>query len=270
MFIRSLRRGLSDLTTVKDRIARCREKPAYPDAVFLARYMSEAGEHLEAIKYYRKAGDLGIAGRAAFYYEIFENTANAVWKEMIPFEEIFAPADAVMDSPRKKSDDIIKVVRVMSRVARKFNKGDKIAKYLRAGIDLTANGSTKTMKDSHIIFTADYALYVDGDTAGAVRIKKSAMGAGWQSDPERYYDYAKWCLERKIMLDEAEYYAREAGKRSHAGEFRAKVLNTLAEVLYERGNNAEAIRIIEMAIEEDPGKELYEKQLRKFRGESPE
>ena len=267
-FITSLNRGLGDLTTVKERMARFEKKPTYPDAVFLAQYMKDAGQYREAIDYYRKAGDLGIAGRSAFAYDIFENTVNAVWRELIPFEEIFPAADAVLDSPRKITSNVIKVAQLVSRVARKFDRTDHLAKYLNAGIDLTANSTNEKMSDIHTILVADYTMYVDGDTAGAVQMKKASLGDGWQSNPDKFYDYAKWCQERKIMLDEAEHYARQAADRAYVGEFKGKVLNTLAEIYYEKGNNDEAIKTIQLAIEQDPEYEFYEDQLKKFRGET--
>jgi tetratricopeptide (TPR) repeat protein len=267
-FLSSLRMGLRDLTTVKERTARFEKEPSFNDAFFLAKYMTDAGKHLQAVRYYSRAADLAGSGRTDFSYDIFENTANAVWKEMMPFDEIFGPADDVLNSPRKSSNNIIRVVRVMSNVARKFDRTESLEKYLRVGIDLTAKSDNKRMSDAHTIFTADYALYVDGDTAGAVGIKKSSLGADWQSDPEKFYDYAKWCLERKIMLDEAGYYAREAANRAYAGEFKGKILNTLAGIYYEQGNNDDAVRTIEMAIEQDPENEYYEEQLMKFRGEA--
>jgi tetratricopeptide (TPR) repeat protein len=269
-FINSLRKGLADLTTVNERKARFEQKPSYDDAVFLAQYMNDAGRYLDAIEYYRRADDLGSKRRADFSYEIFENMVSAVWREQIPFEEIFAAADEVLESPRRKTNAIIKVATYMSRVARKFDRTDRLAKYLLAGIDVTAGSRTSKMTELHTIFSADYALHIDGDTARAVEMKKASLGDDWQTNPDKFYDYAKWCQERKIMLDEAEHFARQAANRAYAGEFKGKVLNTLAEIYYEKGNNDEAIKTILLAIEQDPEYEFYEDQLKKFRGVSAE
>jgi tetratricopeptide (TPR) repeat protein len=185
---------------------------------------------------------------------------------MIPFDDVLPAADGVLNSERGRSNNIPRMARLVARLARKFDKTDRIAKYLRAGIDATANSRGESDRESHMLFQADYELYVNEDTIGAVRIKKASMGDNWLSDPEKYYGYAKWCLERMIMLEEAEHYAREAGKRAYAGEFRGKVLNTLAEIYYARGNLSEAVRIMEMAVEQDPENSSYMEQLERFRG----
>lgn len=264
-FINSLRKGLSDPTTVDERIARLQASPSFGDALFLADYTSDTGEHLKAVGYYQQAESLAGSNVPDYSYEIFENTANAVWKDMIPFDEVLPAADGVLNSRRKRTDYVVKMARIMARLARKYDKTDRIAKYLQAGIDATASSRKESVRESHLLFLADYALYVSQDTIEAIQTKKTSMGDNWSSDPEKYYGYAKWCLERKIGLEEAEHYAREAGKRAYAGEFRAKVLNTLAEICYIRGNANEAIRLIEMAIEQDPENDSYREQLERFR-----
>lgn len=263
-FISSLKKGLSDLTTLDERKGKLRTDPSFSDALFLASYSSDAGEHLEAVEYYRQAESLATRKGSDYSYEIFQNTANAVWKDMTEFDEVLPAADGVLNSKRRGTNNIVKMTRMMTRLARKFDKTDRIAKYLQAGIDATANGRTESVRKSNRLFSGDYALYVNEDTVEAVEIKKAGMGDNWSSNPEKYYGYAKWCLERKIMLVEAEHYAREAGKRAYAGEFRATVLNTLAEIIYIRGDTKEAIRLIEMAIEQDPENDSYKDQRKRF------
>lgn len=267
-FINSLRRGLQDLTTVDERKARLQTNPSFPDAIFLASYSSETGEHLKAVEYYRQAGSLATGMRSDYSYEIFENTAKAAWKDMIAFDEVFPAADGVLNSKRGRSGNIAKMARLMIKLARKQDKTDRIAKYIQAGVDATANSRDESGRESHMLFQADYELYVNRDTVEAVRIKKTSMGDNWLSNPEKYYGFAKWGLERKIILEEAEHYAREALKRAYAGEFRGKVLNTLAEICYARGNLAEAIRTMELAIEQDPDKNSYKEKLERFRTNS--
>ncbi len=269
-FISSLRRGLLDLTTVDKRKARLQTNPSFSDAIFLAGYSSDTGEHLKAVEYYRQAGSLATGRSSDYSYQIFENTAKAAWKDMIAFDEVLPAADGVLNSKRGRSGNVAKMTRLMIKLARKQDKTDRIAKYIQAGVDATANDRSESGRESHMLLLADYELYVNKDMVEAVRIKKSSMGDNWLANPEKYYGYAKWCLERKIILEEAEHYAREALKRAYAGEFRAKVLNTLAEICYARGNLAEAIRMMEMAIEQDPEKNSYKENLDRFRTNSDE
>ena len=267
-FISSLRRGLLDLTTVDERKARLQSNPSFSDAIFLANHSTETGEHLKAAEYYRQAGSLVTGGSSDYSYEIFENTAKAAWKDMVVFDEVLPAADGVLNSNRGRSGNIAKMARFMVKLARKQDKTDRIAKYIQAGVDATADDRSASGRESHMLLQADFELYVNRDTVEAVRIKKSSMGDNWLANPEKYYGFSKWCLERMIILEEAEHYAREAGKRAYAGEFRATVLNTLAEIVYIRGDTNEAIRLIEMAIEQDPEKNSYKEKLERFRGHS--
>jgi tetratricopeptide (TPR) repeat protein len=267
-FTKSLGIGLRYHTTVDERKARLQTNPSFPDAIFLASYSSETGEHLKAVEYYRQAGSLVTGGSSDYSYEIFENTAKAAWKDMIAFDDVLPAADGVLSSRRGRSGNIAKMTRLMIKLARKQDKTDRIAKYIQAGVDATADDRSASGRESHMIFQADFELYVNHDTVEAVRIKKSSMGDNWLANPEKYYGYSKWGLERKIILEEAEHYAREALKRAYAGEFRAQVLNTLAEICYALGDLAEAIRTMELAIEQDPEKNSYKEKLERFQGES--
>ena len=49
--------------------------------------------------------------------------------------------------------------------------------------------------------------------------------------------------------------------------YRARVLNTVADICFAQGKKDEAIRIINLAIEEDPDNRLYQNQLKRYRGE---
>ena len=263
-FISSLRKALSDLITVEKRVARHQAKSTYKDALFLAQYNSDTGEHLKAVEYYRQARSLSGSAVFDYSFEIFENTSNATWKDIIPFDEVFPAADAVLTSKIKNRNNIIRVARIMSSLAREKGKTNQIATYLQAGIDATANSQDKKTKESHDLFLADRALYISGDTAEAIRIRKASLGRDWEIDPARFYPFARWCFERRINLEEAEMYTRMAVDRASQGKFKAKLLNLLAEICNARGNTEEAVRLTEMAIDQDPDNEQYRRQLKRF------
>jgi tetratricopeptide (TPR) repeat protein len=224
----------------------------------LANYFTDTGEHLEAIRFFRRADDLKPNERIDYSYNIFSNTANAAWKDMIPFEDVLPVADSVMFAEGKNNNNAIRAARVMSRLARKLEKENQVKKYLQAGIDLTANARDDKNKKTHNALKIEYMLQVEHDTARAIDAQKNSLGSDWLRNPEKFYGFSKWCLERRVNLPEAEYLARQATKYAQEGDFKAQVYNTVAELCYVQGKLAEAIEFVDLAIEQDPGNTGYQ------------
>ena len=264
-FVGKLKSSLSDLASIDERLARYKASPTFKDALGLAKYFTDVGENLQAIEFYNKAKDLGKGTNVDFTYQIFMNTANASWKETLPFDDVLPTADAVLTAKRKNVSNITKVSQIMARLARKRGRTDEIAKYLQAGIDVTANSQDPKTRESHNLAQADFALHIDGDESKAVKIRKSGLGAGWDENRDKFYAFAKWCLDRKINLEEAELYARKTINMVYPGKIRAKVLNIVAEICFARGKTGEAVKVIGMAIEQEPENEFYAKQLKRFK-----
>ena len=263
-FINSLKKAKSDLTTVDDRIKRFNASPSYSDAHFLAQYTTDSRDYLDAVSYFRKCEELG---NRDFSYDIFKNTANAIWRDMADFNDVFPAADAVINAKRKNSTSIIGTARSIARLARKKDRTDKIARYLQAGVEAASSSPSSQNSKNLVDLKADYALYADKDTSNSLNIKRSSLGNGWANKPEKFYAFSKWCTERKINLQEAEYYTRKALKLAQGEEFQAKVMANLADIVYAKGNLNEAISIMEQVIQLYPEEESYFDKLRGFKGE---
>jgi hypothetical protein len=167
-FIKSLNKALSDLTTVKNRITEFEANPTYDAAVILANYFTDTGEHLEAIRFFRRADGLKPNAKIDYSYNIFSNTANAAWKDMIPFEEVLPISDTIIFGGRKNQYNMIRVAQVMSRLARKLEKEDQIKKYLQAGIDMSANAKDEKNKNAHNALKIEYMLQIEHDTVNGL------------------------------------------------------------------------------------------------------
>ncbi|MFH2049425.1 MAG: hypothetical protein ABIJ12_08260 [bacterium] len=263
-FIGSLKLGLSDMTTIDERVQRNINNPNKRDINFLAKYYSDIGEYMESNKYYRMTEKLsGNAARDNLLL-ILQNYADAVWNNKLPFDSIFTPADDIINSKRALKNNIRKVAMLITNLARKKERTDDIGKYLLAGIDATANNQNEKIKEYHYLIKADYELYINKDTAQAISQMQLSMGEGWQKDPSKYYIYGKWCFDHRINLPEAEKYVRIACQKATEGIFRGKHLSLLAEICYAQGNTTEAITQINQAIENDPENESYQTRLEQF------
>lgn len=263
-FLRSLNGALGNRTTIAERIVAFEKSPGRKEALFLASYHSDISEFVSAAGYYERAQKL--PGRSTDYsYKVFENYANAAWNDKIPFDEVLPSADKIVDASRKNLQNIAKVARVISRLARRRDATDQIAKYLQAGIAATAAPRDAKGRKQLAELKADEALYVNGDTLGAIEIKKASLGEGWDTDLNSYFPYASWCFERRINLVEAQRFAQTASERASDGPFKAKHLNLLAKICDARGLKAEALRYAEQAVAQDPDKEAYAELLERLR-----
>ncbi|MCK4606045.1 MAG: hypothetical protein KAU35_01990 [candidate division Zixibacteria bacterium] len=265
-FVSTLEGSLADLSGIGERLARFQTQPTFDDAMALANYYAEAGEYLKAADFFREAQKLSPRAGADYSYQIFKNTANAVWNELVPFEQVLPAADAVLASKLANRNNVAKVGQLMARLARKQGRTDQIAVYLEAGLKATTGSSNSKLVDLHDLLKADYALHVKGDTAGALQMRKTSMGANWKLDREKCYNFSKWCLERKINLEEAELCARVTIDLVYPGRYRAMIYNTIAGICEARGNIEEAARMMQAAVEQEPDSEFYSRELDRLRG----
>ncbi|MCP4704532.1 MAG: hypothetical protein GY865_07970, partial [candidate division Zixibacteria bacterium] len=83
----TLIKALTNLTTVDERLTRFKTAPSFDDALFIAGYYSGSGENVKAVDFYRKSLELGKGTGFNYSYKIFENIANAIWKDELPFDE---------------------------------------------------------------------------------------------------------------------------------------------------------------------------------------
>ena len=261
-FIVSLNKALADRITIKQRTERHRTNPNTRDALFLANYSKSIGEFLSAIDYYRQIQKL--SGRD-YSMQIFESSANAAWSGLIPFDTVMLAADVILKAKNRNNRNVQKIARLMGNLARKLHTTDKIARYIEAGIEVTAKSQEAKTIESHYRFLADKALYIAADTAEALQLEKESLGKDWQTNPTKFYSFGLWCYQRGINLEEAESYVRRALERASSGYFKAKHHDLLAEISFALGNTEEAIRQTELALQEEPSSEFYEKQLQRFR-----
>jgi tetratricopeptide (TPR) repeat protein len=267
VLVNTLNNALTDLTTVEERLERFKTKATFEDALFIAGYYSGIRENLKAVEYYRKSLELGKGSGFDYSYKIFENIANAVWKDELEFDEVIPAADAVLNAEKKDTKNIVDVARLMTRLAVKADQIDKLKKYLKAGIDNSAISKNKQIQAANIDLQADYTLYIEKDVQKAIGIKKRTMALGWQDNRDAYYMFAKWCLIRKINLDEAEMYARKTLPEVQPGKYRARVYTTLAEILEANNKIDGALEARKNAVAHDPENDYYQEELERLESE---
>jgi tetratricopeptide (TPR) repeat protein len=262
-FIQSLNSALASLITINKRNELLKSAPDFDNALFLAKYYNEIGDYNKAAELYKQTQALKKG--SDYYYDIFQNTADAVWKGKSPFSQLLSAADDVLKTDGGNVKTVSNIGIIIARVARKVGKTEDIAKYLQAGIDITNGLQDIKSKDWHDLLVAEQALYVKHDTTKAISTRKGNLGSDWENRPPKFYAYAKWCLERKIDLAGAESYASKAVENSTEGKFRASIMVTLADIYEARGKITLAISTMESAIKQDPHNNWYASELKRMR-----
>jgi len=265
-FLNDLRTALSDLTTINARVDRNLQNSNLDDSKYLAQYYSDSHEYTSAIEMYKQAENLDTRGVLDFSYEIFSSTANLAWNDSVGMNTVYDAADNILDSDRKKINNITGVAAIMTRVARKRSNYSNLDKYLKAAIDATTGSSNPRLKKKYDNFVLDRIICIENDTLKAINLKKNQLGVGWEQNPEIYYSFSKWCLERAVNLAEAQMFAERAVKRSGPGKGKAMVLETLADILVALDDDDGAIAILEQAEFEDPNNDKYSRKIEELQG----
>ena len=110
----------------------------------------------------------------------------------------------------------------------------------------------------------DYALNIQKDLDRALELKKASLGEDWMETAKGLNNFAWWCFENRVNLDEAEQLARKGVELAKAGVEKANVLDTLAELCNLQGNCGDSVHLIEMAIAEAPDNDYFRNQLTRF------
>ena len=259
-FVNSLSQATRDLTTVPEREARLKQQPNLGDAAYLGLYYYNTRQYLKSAEAYRQAQSMP-QNRMDYSYRIFQSLLEACWNGDLPFDSVMAAVDTVMAHNGANSKNTARAVSFLTRLARRTGDTDRIARYLDSGMVATARMNDQEGKSLHISLLADYALHIKHDTATALELKQKDLGTGWETDPQRYFQFGQWCLERGINLEQAEKYVRQAANLASGGKFKAMNLRVLADIVHARGRTKEAMGILQEAMDLDPANAWYEKRF---------
>jgi thiol-disulfide isomerase/thioredoxin len=255
---------LADPTTVEQKFARFEAKPTASDAAVLARHHDSRGEYKDAISFYSKAQKLAKDPSTDYSMDIFAATFYGFRDDMFALDELSARADDVFKSKHAGEGDLITTADMMMSAARHEEKPEAGLPYLEGAVERTEAALSDGIRESRTRLLPDYALYVQKDVNQAIAYKKESLGEGWTESPSRLNSFAWWCFENEDNLEEAYEMARKGVELAEPGSDKAQILDTLAEICNARGDCREALQIIQMAIKEDPNREYFKKQEKRF------
>jgi tetratricopeptide (TPR) repeat protein len=265
-FLETMEAEMVDLSTIDEKKARFAASPALGDALALARYSYSLDQNRDAVNYYQKAQELNPD--EDYSYDIFTNTISGVPDSQFTYDQAVMAAEAVFNAANTGNE--VYAAGRMSRLAEMAEKPEDMAGYLERGLGFAENATDENIQKYALNLKVDYNLKVLGDKPAAVELKKSTYDDGWTEDANQLNSFAWWCYVNDVNLKEAEQLAEKAVELSEPGRSKAMILDTVAHICKSRGNMDDAIKYMQMAVDEDPESEDWKSTLEEFKEELQE
>lgn len=266
-FIQTLAEAVADPTTIDEKRARYEASPTAEDAITLAEYHVSRGDFQDAVDYYEDA--LEMRGpESGLEYDLFIAYRWGYEDEAFDIDEVRTAADRAMDSGRLTDKQFLRLARLMALAADEESEWS-VAPYIERALAATEGAADPDLEKERRKVLIEQALHVTGDQARAFELQLETRPEGWEEDPAELNSVAWWCFENRVNLEQAEELARRGVELAPDGEQKAMVLDTLAELVFLRGEEEEAVALIREAIDQAPDNEYFRKQLVRF-GSEPE
>ncbi|MBM4129564.1 hypothetical protein FJ250_00840 [bacterium] len=264
-FARSAAAARRDTRTLAQKREAFAAAPTADLAVSLANDVATGYDWAGAVKHFRQARDLDPARADDCTRNIFTYMFYGADDGGFTFEEMKLEGDRVLAAAGTTDVDRVELSAMMLQLARRQERPADGIPYLEAGLAAAAalpedSPAARTVRGLKV----DHALLVEKDVEKAIGLRKAMLPENWQQEPRRLNQFAWWCLENGVNLEEAEALAMQAAELAEDAGDRAGYLDTAAEICLKRGNCEQAIARIKQAIELDPERDYYKEQLAKF------
>ncbi len=261
-FTKTLAKAVVDPVTVSDRWTRFAKSPNAKDAAKLAAFRMGEGYYGDAAALYQRAMDMNKV--ADYTWARFTAVSKGAKKGFFTNAAVIDAADALFARADESSSSMFGVLWTMRNMARHEANNDLFVPYLKAAIETTEESEDEEVAKYRKFYKADYVLFVEGDAEKAIEVKRAGMDEGWDKNANELNNFAWWCFENSINLDEAYELAGRGVDLAKAGNEKANILDTMAEICNLKGDCDEAVTLIHLAIAEDPENEYFQGQAERF------
>jgi tetratricopeptide (TPR) repeat protein len=262
-FLQEIKTGLEDPTTIAEKKERYSIKPDKKTAKTLAIYHYTRGELKDSEKYYLEAAKYDSDNDYA--YELYDLYRRGFRNNLYSKEQVFSATDKALQSENVDTRSKLRIYDQMGGGSiMMFPDDADILGYIRKGQEYASTVSDEDLQRYKDRIAISYAIYIGKDVPKAVALKKNSYEEGWMDNPGNLNSFAWWCFENKINLAEGEKMAERGVKLAEEGRARANILDTLAEIVNLRGNPERAAQLIDEAVKEDPDREFFKKQQKRF------
>ena len=259
------RAGDRDRRTIAQKQEAYGQQPTKELACSLANHASSTYNFAGAVKYFRAAREMDPAGAREYTDEILTNMYYGARGGAFTLDEVKAEADHVMASDLSTPEDKLNVALMVRGMAGSMGQTGEAVPYIEQA--MAASEGVAELADARADLAVDHALLVLKDTDKALALKRESMPAGWQEDPGQLNNFAWWCFENRVNMEEARKLALKGAALAGADGDKANILDTAAELAAALGDPASAVNLIKRCVELSPEREYYKEQLARFEEE---
>jgi len=263
-WLKTFESAKSDLTTVDAKEARFAKEPTETLAAALGRIHGSLHDPKASVANYREAAKLGGGQKPEYAVAIFTQEFMGHTTQEFTVEEVKASADEVMAVPGTEPADKLYVASAMADLATDKKDPSLLAPYLEPALAASSALTDDRSKKARADLEVSGALLVKGDKDLALSLKRKAMPAGWEQNASDLNEFAWWCFQNQLNLEEAERLARKGVELAPPGAEKAEILDTVAEICNLLGNCGDAVALSEQAAKEDPKNTHYTEQIKRF------
>jgi thioredoxin-like negative regulator of GroEL len=264
-FIATLKDAYEDLDTVTRKKDRFESEPTAGLALRLARVSESRGEYGKVVSLLEHAAALDPQTAAEHDIRILQAMGKS-FGEPYDAEALRAAAEKTLARPGLKPVDAMQVAWTMHKVAKSSDLPQLRVPFLMEALELVEpmnidDEATRMYYDELSIVRA---LLIDRDEERAVALKRDSMEEGWRDEANGANEFAWWCFENRVNLEEAYDVAVRGAELADDDAARAMILDTVAEICNARGDCEGAIEWIDKAIAADPESQYYKEQRTRF------
>ena len=263
MLFDELDEGLSDPATIGQKEERYQKSPDATTARTLAYYHLTNGDSENALSFFLDAAKYDPNDDYAD--DIYQIYSRGYSRGVYDLKDVQAWADKALASENSDVESKSYIYMGMARQITSNPTDSRLQDYIKDGYKLVNREAAEVSPRIKNELMISYVLHIEKNVDRAVGLKREGMDEGWMDNAGDLNGFAWWCFENNVNLAEAETLALRGVKLAPAGKEKAMILDTAAEIMNLRGNPAEAVKMIDLAIKEDPKSESYKKQLERFR-----
>src|SRR5262245_46094459 len=246
-WLRAFNGAIADPASIEEKEKRFKTEPTEALAAALGRIHTSLHEGKEAVAFYREAERMAGSPKAAYEAEIYLQQWMGLGDGTFTLDELRASADAVMAASDSDPLDMLTVASTMGDVAKDRKDPSLFAPYAGPALEAASGMSDqRAVKMRHEIEIAQ-ALLVKGDKGAALELERASMPPGWDQDADKLNEFAWWCFEAQVNLEEAERLARRGIDLAKPGAQKAQLLDTAAEICNLLGSCDDAVTLAEQA-----------------------
>jgi tetratricopeptide (TPR) repeat protein len=254
----------ADRRTIVAKKAAYEAEPTLALAKALASHTATSAEYKNAVDYYSKALELDPDNARDYNQQILMSMLYGLEGGDFTIEEVLAKAEPAMASDETTVLEKLELAMMMKYMTERSGNLDAAVPFIAAAMAASEGNTDEEVVKYRDYMAVDHALLVEKDTPKALELFRNGMPEGWEEDSGRLNQFAWWCFENEINLEEAQTLALKGVTLAEDGVEKAQILDTAAEICNALGNCDEAVDHIKLALELDPDNSNLKDQLARF------